>query len=381
MRGYITKRHKSSYSIAVSLGRDPVTGKHKQHWETVKGTKAEAERRLNELQAELFKGTFVKPQKVTVGEYLTDWLENTARIQISPTTYRGYRYIINRHLIPALGGMYLSNLNGPIIQRYYAQKLKEPRLDGKPGTITARTVSSHHRVLHRALRSAVTCGLISRNMADDTEPPSPENKEIKPMTVSQMNTFLTKLKGSSYYELFYTMLFTALRRSEILALRWQDIDLHNGQLTVNRVVHYINRQFIFREPKTEKSKATIALTPSTVTLLEDFKQRRAGEYILLGKELQGADLAFCGIDGLPLSPDTISRYWQRFVNRIGMPGIRLHDARHTHATLMLKGGVNIKVIQERLRHTRIETTLNVYSHVLPGMQEGAAKIFDEFAPK
>ena len=102
---------------------------------------------------------------------------------------------------------------------------------------------------------------------------------------------------------------------------------------------------------------------------------------MLGKELQGADLAFCGIDGLPLSPDTISRYWQRFVNRIGMPGIRLHDARHTHATLMLKGGVNIKVIQERLRHTRIETTLNVYSHVLPGMQEEAAKIFDEFAPK
>jgi len=381
MRGYIKKRSKSSYIIAISLGRDAITGKYRQHWETVKGTKAEAERRLVGLQQELYSGIFVKPQRQTVGEYLTDWLENTSRLQISPTTYRGYKYVIDCHLIPALGSIILANLNGPTIQRYYASKLKEPRLDGRPGTLSARSVTSHHRILHRALKSAVMNGLVSHNASDHTEPPSPENKEMRPMTISQMNTFLAALKGSPYYELYYTLLFTGLRRSEILALRWQDIDLEGGRLTVNRVMHHVNREYLFREPKTEKSKATITLTPSTVDLLEDYKQRRAGEYLLLGKEMTGADLAFCCVDGTPLSPGTISRYWRRFADRIGMPHIRLHDARHTHATLMLQRGVNIKVIQERMRHTRIETTLGVYSHVLPGMQEEAAKLFDDFAPK
>lgn len=383
MRGYIKKRYKTGgYTIVVPLGRDPVTGKYKQHWETYKGTKVEAEKRLAELQTELFSGSFVKPQKQTVAEYLNFWLEDVAKPRIAPTTYKCYKYIISRHLIPELGSIPLPKLNGPTIQRYYSSKLKCPRQDGKQGdTISARTVQSHHRLLHKALKFAVTNGLIMHNATDNTEPPVPENKEIKPMTEGQLTTFLAKLKGSPYYELFYTALFTALRRSEILALRWEDIDLENGYLTVNRVMHYINGKFLFREPKTEKSKATISLTPSTIALLENYKQRRAGECLLLGIEFKASELAFCHADGSPILPNTITRYWQRFSRRIGIPGLRLHDARHTHATLMIKRGINLKVVQERLRHTRVETTLGLYTHVLPGMQEEAARLFDDYAPK
>ncbi len=383
MRGYIKKRAKGSYTIVVPLGRDTATGKYKQHWEAVKGNKADAARRLAEVQTDLFSGSFIKPDKTTVAEYLLDWLENTARFQVSPRTYEGYEMIIKKHLIPGIGDRYLSDLTGSVIQKYYAKKLKEPRNAKQgPTPLSAHSVRCHHRVLHRALKSAVIKRLISHNVADDTEPPIPVKKEFKSMTVAQLKLFIEELEGSPYYELLYTSLFTGLRRSEILALRWQDIDLQNGYLTVCRVLHRIKGKFIFWDTKTEKSKATISLTPSTVTLLENYKQRRAGEYLLMGKELSDADLAFCRVDGTPILPNCITEYWRRFADRIGMPDIRLHDARHTHATLMIKQGVNIKVVQERLRHTRIETTLGIYSHVLPGMQEEAAKIFDdEFAPK
>ncbi|MCL2140300.1 MAG: site-specific integrase [Dehalococcoidia bacterium] len=382
MRGYIKKLYKTSYTIVVPLGKDPATGKYKQHWENIRGTKVEAERRLAELQNEIYKGSFVKPQKLTVAEYLIDWIENTARFQVSPRTYQGYEYVIKKHLINGIGRHYLSSLNGSIIQKYYAKKLTDARLDGKDGALSARTVRSHHRILHRALKSAVVKRLISSNPCDNTEPPVPINKEVHSMTNSQLKEFIVRLKGSPYYELFYTSLFTGLRRSEILALRWQDIDLLNGYLTVNRSLHQIAGQFVFCEPKTEKSKATISLTTSTISVLENYKQRKVAEYILMGKELKEADLAFCRLDGTPIPPHTISQYWRRFADRIGMSGIRLHDARHTHATLMIKQGVNIKVVQERLRHKNIETTLGIYSHVLPGMQEEAAKIFDdEFAPE
>jgi len=381
MRGHITKRYKSSYSIVVPLGSDPITGKYKQHWETVNGTKAAAEKRLAELQIELFQGTFIKPEKITVAEYLMDWLENTAKYQISPRTYDSYEMIIKKHLIPCIGNHALSALNGSIIQKYYSQKQQSACSGHKKGTLSAHSVRCHHRVLHRALQSAVIRRLISHNAADNTEPPVPVKKEFKSMTESQLLIFLKELKSSQYYELFYTSLFTGLRRSEVLALRWQDIDLQNGYLTVNRVLHHIKGKFIFWEPKTEKSRATISLTHSTIVMLTDYKQRVIAEYLLMGQEFNETELVFCRPDGSPIIPNGITKYWKRFVDRIGMGGIRLHDARHTHASLMLKKGVNIKVVQERLRHTRVETTLGIYSHVLPGMQEEAAELFDEYAPK
>jgi len=380
MRGHIKKLYKSSYTIVVPLGRDPATGKYRQHWENVKGTKADAERRLSELQNELYKGTFIKPQKITVAEYLTDWLENTARFHVSPTTYKGYKHIINRHLIPGIGGTYLSNLTGVAIQTYYAQKLKSPCLDSK-SILSSHSVRCHHKVLHRALKSAVVKRIIMHNVADDTEPPIPVKKEVRPMTESQLTLFLQELKGSHYYEIFYLFLFTGLRRSELFALHWDDIDLQNKRLTVSRSLHYINREFIFSEPKTEKSKATISLTNSTVKLMEDYKHRKIAEYILLGKKFSGTELVFCRSNGKPFIPQAASEYWRRFADRLGMTELRLHDARHTHASLMLRRGVNVKIIQERLRHADIKTTLNIYSHILQGMHDEAASLFDEYAPK
>jgi len=279
MRDHIKKRSKDSYTIIVPLGRDPATGKYRQHWETSQGTKVTAEKRLAELQLELSAGAFIKPEKITVAEYLIHWLDDMAKPRLSPTTYECYRYIITRHINPSLGKIPLAKLSTSAVQHYYATKLKQPRIDGK-GTLTARSVRAHHRVLHRALRSAVTGRLVAYNAADNTEPPVPINKEMRPMTESQMMTFLSHIKGYSYYEMLYLCLFTGLRRSELLALRWDDIDLDNGHLTVNRALHHIKGQFVISEPKTEKSKATIALTPSTVDLLADYKQRRIGESFL-----------------------------------------------------------------------------------------------------
>jgi hypothetical protein len=170
MRGHITKRGKNSYSLAISLGKDTTTGKYKYQWTTVKGTKKEADKRLSELLHQLDNGTFIKPNKTTLGEYLEKWLRDYVWPNLAPRTAEGYEHIIKRHLIPALGNTTLTALKPEHLQRYYSEKLSKGRCDGK-GALSPRTVRHHHVTLHDALESAVKWGLLSHNVADAVSPP------------------------------------------------------------------------------------------------------------------------------------------------------------------------------------------------------------------
>ena len=163
MRGHITKRSKNSYSIAVSLGKDPTTGKYKYQWVTVKGTKRDAEKRLAELVHQLDNGTFIKPGKTTLGEYLERWLRDYVWSNLAPRTAEGYESIIRCHLNPALGKMLLTRLKPEHLQRYYSEKLSGGRYDGK-GALARTTVSHHHTCIHRALKMALNWGLINHNL-------------------------------------------------------------------------------------------------------------------------------------------------------------------------------------------------------------------------
>lgn len=377
MRGHITKRGKNSYSIAISLGKDPVTGKYKQQWVSVKGTKKDAEKRLGELLHQLDTGTFMKPGKTTLGEYLERWLKDYVVPNLAPKTAEGYEHIIRRHLIPALGGIPLMQLKPENLQRYYAEKLSKGRCDGE-GALSPRTVRHHHVTLHGALESAVKWGLLLRNPADGVSPPRYQRPECHTLSEDDVHTFLEAARQTPYFALFHTALYSGMRRSELLALRWSDIDLLLCQIYVTRTLHHLrDGDIVFRAPKTAKGRRMIALSPSAVSILREHKEKQKLDRAMLGIPLKDDDLVFSDLEGRPLLPDTVTHAWIKLVRRIGLKGIRLHDARHSHASLMLKAGTHPKIVQERLGHASIQITLDTYSHVAPGLQEAAAESFDK----
>jgi integrase len=198
------------------------------------------------------------------------------------------------------------------------------------------------------------------------------------MNEEDIQRFLIAAKDGQYYTLFFMALFTGMRRSEVLALRWQDVDLLLCQVFVTRSMHQLrDGSIIFREPKTTRSRRMISLSPSTALELRDHYEKQKMAFAMQGLELGDDTLLFCQPDGKPLLPNSVTHAWIKLVRRLGLKGIRLHDARHSHASLMLKQGIHPKVVQERLGHSSITTTLDVYSHVAPGLQEAAANRFDE----
>ena len=221
-------------------------------------------------------------------------------------------------------------------------------------------------------------GLLVRNPADAVTPPRFQRIEIHTLDEQGVHALLETARATPYYALFYVALFTGMRRSELLALRWCDVDFMLCEVSITRTVHHLrDGTFVFRQPKTAKSRCLVALSPSTALVLKEHKEKQKTEHILMGVSLKDSDLVFSHIDGKPFLPDTITRTWIRMVRRLGFKGVRLHDARHSHASLMLKQGVHPKIVQERLGHSSIQITLDTYSHIASGLQEAAAKRFDD----
>lgn len=369
MRGHIIKRAKDSYSIVVSLGKDPTTSKYKQLWESVRGTKKDADKRLAELLHQLDNGGFVRPGKTTLAEFLVSWLEDYARPNLAPRSFERYQGVVAKHLTPALGNISLTRLRPEHLQKSYSAMLNEG--------LSARTVKFHHAVIHKALQTAVKWGLVSRNVADGVDVPRARPSEMQTWDEDDIARFLESAKSGPYYALFYTALFTGMRRSELLALRWQDVDFAFSQVYVNRSLHHLkDGNYVFTQPKSARSRRTIALPPSAILTLKGHKERQEAMRAMLGLPLKDDDLVFSSLEGHPLRPNTITRAWTMLAARCGVKVIRLHDARHTHASLMLKQGVHPKIVQERLGHASIGMTLDIYSHVAPGLQQAAAERFD-----
>ena len=244
--------------------------------------------------------------------------------------------------------------------------------------LTAQTVRHHHTALHKALQTAVEWGVLPRNIADAVKPPRAQRHEMQTWDEQEIGQFLEAAKATPHYALFYTAMFTGMRRSELLALRWQDVDLTLSQIHVSRSLHQVrDRSFVFRSTKTAKGRRPIDLPPSATQVLTDHWERQKLDRLMLGIPSKDEDLVFSHVDGTPLRPNSITRAWVMLAAHAGLKVIRFHDARHTHASIFLKLGVHPKIVQERLGHSTIAITLDTYSHVSPGLQEAAAKRFDE----
>jgi len=381
MKGHIRQRSKGSWTIWVDLGRDPETGKRKQQTLTVRGTKRDAERELRNLLHSLEVGSYVKPSRITLGQWLEQWCQSYVAIHCSARTAESYQSEVRRHLTPFLGRILLTQLQPQHLQNYYSQALTKGRADGKSG-LSARTVQYHHRILSEALSHAVKMGLVGRNVAEAVEPPRPERKNLANLAPEDVPKFLEAAHETPYYVLFYTALYTGMRLGELLGLRWCDVDLDVASLSVVQALYKRCGVCKMIKPKSSHSRRRIVLPPSLALLLRDHKAEQQAQRILLGTPLSDSDLVFAHPDGRPLDPGVVSHTFAKVLRKAGLPHIRFHDLRHTHATLLLKAGIHPKIVSERLGHASISITLDIYSHVLPGLQERAAERFDEMlAPR
>ena len=376
MRGSIRQRGKGSWEICVDVGRDPSTGKRVRQFETVRGPKRDAERRLRELLVSVEQGSYIKPARVALGEWLENWLQSYVATNCAPTTAESYGFIVYRYLIPGLGTIPLSQLQPAHIQRFYGEALSQGGVGGRG--LSARTVLYCHRVLFEALRYGVKQGMVSRNVAEAADPPQPKHTQQATLAADDIAPFFEAAKRTPWHVPFYTKLYTGLRRSELLGLRWCDVDLDLAVCSVVQTLHRLaGGKYIMKPPKSAKSRRLVDLPPTLALLLREYKAEQQALRILLGKPLADSDLVFAHPDGTPLDPDTITHAFGKLIRRAGLPHMRLHDLRHTHATLMLKAGVHPKIVQERLGHANIGITLDLYSHVVPELQEAAAERFDK----
>jgi len=376
MKGHIRQRSKGSWEIFYEMAADTVTGRRRQKSQTVKGTKREAQRVLREVLMSLEQGAYVKPNKVTLGDWLRQWLKDYASMNTTDRTQESYSSIVERHLIPSLGKVMLHDLQPQHIQSYYAEKLSNGRADGKGG-LSARSVVYHHRILSKALDYAVKMGMVVRNVAGLVQPPRVKKVTMRTLSPEEVTRFLKEAQETDYYVYFATLLYTGLRRGELLALRWRNLDLVKDTLTVVETAYKLgNGEYITKEPKTAQSRRSVVLTPALGELFREYRIDQELLRIQLGVSLDADDFVFIRPDGSPINPNAVTLAFRRIIKKAGLRSLRIHDLRHTHATLMLKAGIHPKVVSERLGHASIGITLDIYSHVLPGIQEEAAEKFD-----
>jgi integrase len=304
--------------------------------------------------------------------YLENWLEQAYKPTVKLNTYVQYRSIVRHHLIPAFGNIPVQKLTPERIRAFYQQKLDE---GSKP-----RTVGLIHSALRRALSDAVKQGLVTRNVVSLVSPPRFDRYEAQTLTVEQAERLLEVAHGSHLDALLILALTTGMRRGELLALRWDDVDFKQSLVSVHRTMTRVGGYvYVEGEPKTRSSRRRIVLPSVALEALKDHRERQEQVRLKAGDTWQGRGLVFCDGSGGFFSPDVVLYSFGKLLSEIGLPHMRFHDLRHSAATILLVAGVHPKVVQERLGHSTIAMTLDVYSHVLPSMQqEAAGKIDDLF---
>lgn len=375
MKGHIRKRGKNSWAIAIYIGRNE-RGKPRYKWHTVKGGKRKAEDECTRLLNQLATGEYVEPSRTTLAEYLERWLADYAEVNVAPKTFERYAEIVRKHLVPALGHHRLTKLQPLQIQAYYSLALQSGRRDGKGG-LSAQTVIHHHRVLKDALSQAVRWRLLVRNPSDAVEPPRRQDLEMQVLEETQIGTLLKGAAAKSIYIPILLAVTTGMRRGEILGLRWNDLDLNAGTLAVcQSLEHTRSGGLKFKQPKTRRSRRVVALPGFARDALRKHRALQAKVRLLAGPDYKDNELVCARWDGNPRNPGALTRAFAKLIVDLGLPKIRFHDLRHSHATQLLREGIHPKVVSERLGHSTVGITLDTYSHVTPGMQEEAAKRID-----
>jgi integrase len=336
-------------------------------------TQEEAAHALNEMLYEQRHGTLITEKDQTVKQHFERWLE-IHKTKIRWSTYLDYRRTLTNHILPTLGHLSLQRLKAQDIDELYARKLEERYAPG--------TIKGIHMVIHMALKQAVRWRIVARNVSEDVSPPretQPQERQI--LTPEQAQKLLAAAQGHRLEAMLTLALATGMRRGELLALRWQDIDVQHACLYVRRSANRLPGGYRVTEPKTASGKRKIILPQFVVEALQQHRIRQLEAKLKAGPRWEEHDLVFCNIYGRFLNTNSLQVLFASLLRRAGLPHMRFHDLRHSAATMLLNMGVPAKVVQELLGHSDINITLGVYGHVLSSMQQEAIDKLDDLFGK
>lgn len=377
MAGSIEKRGKNSYRLTVSEGFD-LNGKPMIHRKTVHGTKKDAEVELAKFVTEVQNGLVIDGKSLKFSEFTEIWKRDYGSKELAPSTYKRYCRMLETRLIPYFGHFYITKIKPTDIMKFYDLLEKDTQLVRKKGNngsktkkpLSGKTILEHHRLLRAMLHKAVYWQLIVANPAERVQPPKARKPKRRSYDDEQTKILLENLELLSSEDTKYKVaiiltVFTGVRLGELMGLEWQDVDFKNGIISINRSSQYLADMGVFTKvPKTESSIREIAIPEFIISLLEEYKLWYEEQKSIYGELWTNSDRLFVQVDGKPMHPSTISKWFVKYVGQIGLPVINFHGLRHTNASLLVAQNVDIAVISARLGHAQISTTLDFYVHPL-----------------
>lgn len=370
MRGNITRRGKSSWRLKFDLGTDPVTGKRNTQLVTVRGTRKQAEAELNRRLNQVGEGTFVSQLKETVAEHVRAWL--AGNLDLAPTTKERFNRLVEQQIVPHLGKVQLQQLRPSQVSAWHSTLRTEGGKDGRP--LSPATVRQAHRVLHLALGKAMQDEKIARNVASGRKLPKASKADIAILQEGEIAPTLAALEGHWLFPIATVAVGTGMRQGEIMGLRWNDLDLDTGTIQVERSLEETKQGGLrLKAPKSKSGVRNITLPSSVIVVLKAHRKQQLEQRLALGLGKLGPDaLVFCDHAGQPIRPSRVSGAWRDVVKARKLPKVRFHDLRHTHASALISGGLDVVKISRRLGHASPVVTLGVYAHLFKQSDDGAA---------
>ena len=375
VKGYVAQRRGRFYAV-IYEGLDPITGRERRRWHPAGTDRAEAERLAARLAAEE-QGRSDGERSLTFGAYLTSQWLPTKKLHLATSTYRGYERKVQLHVLPTLGRIALRRLRYQQIEALYDSLLHPTEGRG----LHPKTVYETHLIIRGALADACRRGLVVRNVALVARAPkqrSLQKIEGTSLTDEELRQLLRTAAGHRLFPIYWLAAMTGMRRNEVLGLKWTDIDVKRKRLHLNRGLVAVGYEVHQTRGKTNTARRAIALDDVTLTVLEGWRAFQAAEFEAVGID-NGDEWVFTDGDGEPVHPHAVYEAFRRIVHNAGVPTIRFHDLRHTHGSLLIKEGIPVKVVSERLGHSNIAFTMQTYQHVLPGMQADAARTTERLA--
>ena len=375
MNGYVAQRRGRFYAV-IYEGRDPVTGKEVRRWHPAGTDRAAAERLAADLAAKETKRTDAV-RSLTFGAYLTSQWLPAKKLHLATSTYRGYERNVQRHILPVLGRIAIRRLRYQQIESLYESLLHPDEGRG----LSSKTVYEIHLVIRGALTDAHRRGLVTRNVALVARAPkqrSLQRIEGVSLTDDELRLLMRTAVGHRFFPVFWLTAMTGMRRNEVLGLKWPDIDFAKKRLHLNRGLVAVGYEVHQTRGKTKTARRAIALDDTTLDVLAGWRAFQAAEFAAVGID-NPEQWVFTASDGEVVHPHAVYESFRRIVHKAAVPTIRFHDLRHTHGSLLIKEGIPVKVVSERLGHAHIAHTMQTYQHLLPGMQDDAASAAERLA--
>ena len=384
MAGSIEKRGENTYRLIVSTGKN-LDGSRAKRTKTIHGSRKDAEIALAEFVTEANHGLIPEGKPITFEEFFHVWQINYGEKELAPSTYKRYVRMLETRILPYLGSFTLEKIKPTDLMKLYdmlEQDTQIRRLAKNNGErtlkpLSKKTILEHHRLISSMLHKAVYWQLIPFNPADRVQPPRASRSKRKFYDDEQCKILLNNLNTLQENEMKYKVaiildVFTGARLGELMGLEWNDIDFKNKEISINKASQYLPEKGIYtKEPKTSSSYRNVSIPDSVVEMLEEYKLWYDNQKELCGEFWHDSDRLFVQDNGKPMHPDTVSKWFGKFIKRIGLPVINFHGIRHTNATLLISQNVDVAVVAARLGHAQISTTFNFYVHPLASHNRSA----------